>query len=327
MLRILCSVLGMAVLVGRAEPPFASTNTAPTAASPKFEVGVQLPPDEQETAYRKLLALDDQVAEEIDVLIREADAKGVQTDEAPLQVKVDELFQKTEKAYLAFLTKYPEHAKARVAFGSFLNDAGRELEAREQWERAAKLDPRNPAVFNNLAGVYGHRGPVTNAFVLYEKAIELAPREATYYRNFATMVFLFRRDVMAHYAITNEQLVFDKALTLYRKAAELAPTDFHVAADLAQTFYGIKPSRHEEALQAWRKALPLAGDDLEREGVRVHLARVLVQAGRLTEARTELDRITNAHYAEIKGRIQRTLEGKEGKNEAPASVEKESKNP
>lgn len=303
-------------------PPIGLSLAVPvpaTNAVPEFVVRLEPTPDPSEPAYRDLLALDDAAQEEMDRWIREADAAGENADNAGLQRKIDARVSVVDEAYRKFIERYPEHVRARVAFGSFLNDTGRELPAREQWELALKLDPLNPAIHNNLAGIYGHRGPITNAFVHYEKAIALDPKEALYYQNFATAVFLFRKDVMEHYRIADEQQVFDKALGLYRKATELQPDNFILAADLAQTFYGIKPPRHEEALKAWRRVLTLAGDDLEREGVRVHLARTLVQAGRLEEARAELGRITNAVLATMKGRIQKTLEQREhgGTNAVP----------
>lgn len=320
LLCILLASASVATAAAPAGPPSEAKPDRPRLdgeVPPSFSLGVELPPTEDEKAYRRLLQIDDAAAEAIDTLIREADAKGEQTDAPGLQTKVDALIAKVDAAYKEFFSKYPDHSRARIAFGSFLNDTDREFEAREQWERAARLDPKNPAVFNNLAGNYGHRGPVTNAFRMYEKAIELDPKEPVYYRNFATVVFLFRRDVMQHYGITNEQQVFDKSLDLYRKAADLAPRDFHIAADLAQTYYGIKPPRYSDAIAAWRKAYELAGDDLEREGVRVHLARILVQAARFAEARSELTRVTNVNYQEIKRRIEKTMETKISGTNAP----------
>jgi len=264
--------------------------------------------DPVEAAYERLLALDDEAQEAMDRWIREADAQGAAADEAELQRKIDERIAAVTRAYREFLEKHPGHVPARVAYGSFLNDTGSESGAKAEWERAMALDPKNPAIYNNLAGIYGHRGPVTNAFVYFEKAIELDPKEPIYYQNLATTVFLFRRDVMEHYRITDEQKVFDKALGLYRKAMELDPGNFILATDTAQTYYGIKPPRHDDALAAWRKAYALASDDLERQGVQVHLARILVQAGRFDEARTNLAAITHEHLQVGRERIQKTME-------------------
>jgi tetratricopeptide (TPR) repeat protein len=314
---LLGAALGVAVTNSTPAP-----SSGPIDPASGFSVSAPVPVDPAEAAYRRLLALDDEAQEDMDRWIREADELGDRVDAAALQQRIDQRIAGVEKVYREFLVQYPDHVRARIAYGSFLNDTGRELPAREQWERALELDPRNPAIHNNLAGSYGHRGPVTNAFVHYEKAIELDPKEPVYYQNFATTVFLFRRDVMEHYAITNEQAVFDKALTLYRRAMELDPSNFILASDLAQTFYGIKPSRHDEALAAWRTAYDLASDDLEREGVRVHLARLQIQAGRFDEARSLLTQITNTNYAMVKGRLEKTLAGREAAAAAPAAPAK-----
>jgi tetratricopeptide (TPR) repeat protein len=104
-----------------------------------------------------------------------------------------------------------------LAYGSFLNDIGDE-DASVQFENetARQLDPKNPAAWNNLANYYGEHGPITNAFIYYAKAIELNPNEPVYYQNFATTVYLYRKDAREFYGIT-EQQVFDKALALYQQ--------------------------------------------------------------------------------------------------------------
>jgi len=282
---------------------------APVRPGPlEFATGTLSVTDPVEAEYERLLELDNAAQAEMDAWIREADAKGSAADDASLQKKLDERIEAVMRAYREFLEKHPKHAEAHIAFGSFLNDTGQESAAKIEWEKALELAPDNPAVYNNLAGIYGHRGPITNAFTYFEKAIALDPKEPVYYQNLATTVFLFRRDVMEHYGITDEQKVFDKALSLYRKAMELDSTNFILAADTAQTYYGIKPPRHDEALAAWQKAYSLASDELERQGIRVHLARVQVQAGRFDEARTNLSLITNAHFRVVREKIERNLE-------------------
>jgi tetratricopeptide (TPR) repeat protein len=302
---LLSSGLLAAALATNAPVAPTSTNT-----SPGFALTTSLADGAVERSYHELLASDDAAQTEIDSWINDANSQGGSTDAAALQKRINERITSVETAYREFLEKNPRHVEARIAFGSFLNDVGREHLAREEWEKALELDAQNPAIYNNLAGIYGHRGPVTNAFMFYEKAIELDPAEPVYYRNFATTVFLFRRDVMEHYAITNEQEVFDKALGLYRKALELEPTNFLIATDLAQTYYLIKPPRHDDAIAAWKRAHDLANDDLEREGVHIHLARIQGQAGRFDEAFAQLSLVTHAQLSVVKDRLARSLERK-----------------
>jgi len=283
------------------------------------------PNDPVEKEYQKLLADDDAAQEEADQWIREKQAfaeKGAGAPNAALNERILARFAPIRKTYEDFLQRHPDHTRARLAYGSFLMDIHDEDGAEAQWEKARQLDPKNPASWNNLANHYTHRGPVTKAFDYYARAIELNPREPLYYWNLANAVYLFRKDGIDFYSLT-EQQIFDKSLELYRKAFKLDPTNFPLATDLAQCYYGIKPTRTEDALVAWTNALHVARDDIEREGIHVHLARFKLNAGRFAEARAHLNIVTNEMYAELKKRLTRNLTEREkeasGTNAPPAA--------
>ena len=270
--------------------------------------------------YKKLLELDDEAQAEVDRWIRENQAfaaKGGGVPGAELNRRIRARFVPVSEAYKAFIQKHPSHTEARVAYASFLGDTGDEDGARAELENALVLDTKNPAIYNNLANIYGHTGPVKKAFDFYAKAIELNPNEPVYYHNFGTTVFLFRRDVEEHFGIL-EQQVFDKALELYSKAMKLDPTNFPLASDVAQTYYGIKPPRTEEALRSWTNAFRIANDDIEREGVHVHFARIKLGVGRFDEARAHLNAVTNEMYTDVKSRVLRNLNEKEQESKAPS---------
>ena len=117
--------------------------------------------------------------------------------------------------------------------------------------------------------------------------------------------------------------MFDKALSLYSNAMRCDPTNFPLASDIAQTYYGIKPTRVEDALKAWTNALALAHDEIEREGVYVHFARIKLHAGRFDEARAHLNSVTNQMYDVLKKRLTRNiseLETQFKETNAPASL-------
>jgi cytochrome c-type biogenesis protein CcmH/NrfG len=127
-----------------------------------------------------------------------------------------------------------------------------------------------------------------------------------YYQNLATTVYLFRKDARAFYGI-NEQQVFDKALDLYRKAVQLDPDNFELATDYAESYYGIRPLRTNDALVAWTNTLKVAHNDVEREAVFIHLARVKTIAMHFDEARAQLEAVTNDFYADLKRQLERNL--------------------
>ncbi len=256
---------------------------------------------------------DDAAMDEVDQWIRDnnaAAAKGGGETRSELNDRINARLDQVREKYEEFLRQHPDYAPGHLAYGSFLNDIGKEDLAAGEFETASKLDPKDPAAWNGLANYYGENGPITNAFIDYQKAIALNPTEPVYYENLATTVYLFRRDAMAFYKITEPQ-VFDKSLALYRKAIQLAPDDFELASDYAESYYGIRPLRTNDALVAWTNALSAAHNDAEREGVYIHLARIKIAAGRYAEARVQLQAVTNSMYADLKSRLERNLVAKE----------------
>jgi tetratricopeptide (TPR) repeat protein len=279
----------------------------------KTGVSIDLPAanDPVEREYQTLLAADDAAQAEVDEWIQTNNAAASNgesvTSKEALNKRIEERFGRVRKAYEDFLEKHPEHARARLAYGSFLLDIGDEERAVQQMERAREQDPKNPAAWNNLANIYGHSGSLDKAFEYYAKAIELNTNEPVYYQNLATTVYLFRPAAMEFYKI-NEQQIFDKALDLYKKAVALDPTNFPLYTDYAQSYYGIKPLRTNDALVAWTNALKIAHDDVEREGVYVHLARIKTMAGQFDEARKQLDALKHPMYAEMKKRLLKNVD-------------------
>jgi tetratricopeptide (TPR) repeat protein len=279
--------------------------------------------DPLEAEYQKLLEADDTAQEEIDKWIRdhrEFAAKGAPGDDEALNRRIMERLAPVRKAYESFLSKNPEHVRARIAFASFLGDIESESSAMKQLEIALRYDTNNATIYNNLANIHGHTGEVKKAFEFYSKAIAINPNEPVYYHNFGTTVYLFRKDAQEYYGI-DEQEVFDKAFVLYSNALRLDPTNFPLASDIAQGYYIAKPLRTEDAMKAWTNALSLARDDVEKQGVYIHFARVKMLDGKYDEARTWLKPVTNAMYAELKARVLRSIDQREAeaKNEEPTT--------
>jgi tetratricopeptide (TPR) repeat protein len=271
------------------------------------------PNDPAEKELTQLMAGDEAALVEVDKWIRDNNAfaaQGAGESREALNRRILARFESVRKDYEDFLRRYPDFARGHLAYGSFLNDIGEEEAAGAQYGKAAQLDPKNPAAWNQLANYCGEHGPLTNAFVDYAKAIELNPAEPVYYQNLATTVYLFRKDARAFYGISEEQ-VFDKALALYRKAMQLNPQNFLLAADYAESYYGIRPLRTNDALGAWTNALQIAHDDNEREGVYIHLARIKMVVGRFAEARAHLNDVTNAAFADTRHRLERSLAERE----------------
>jgi tetratricopeptide (TPR) repeat protein len=268
--------------------------------------------DPIEEEYDKLVELDEATLKDVEKLSAEAEAfktKGAAESKAVLAAKIEQRIEPVKKAYEEFLQKHPEHVDGRLAYGSFLNELGEEEDAIVQWEKARSLDPKNPSPWNNLANVYAHIGPIKKAFQYYEKAIELDATEPVYLHNLATVTYLFRKDAAESYRV-DEEAVFNKALDLYRRAMKLDPGNILLATDYAQSFYGIKPMRVDDAVAAWNHALTLAKSDAEREGIYIHLGRVELNSGRFADAERHLALVKDPEMVEMRDRLKKNLETK-----------------
>jgi tetratricopeptide (TPR) repeat protein len=319
-LRFLIGLLGALVAVS---PLMAATNVA-VATTNLTSADAASADDPVEREYKKLMEEDDAAQADVEQWMRDdeaAAARGAALPAADLKRRVRERLAPVRAAYADFIQRHPNHTGARVAFGSFLSEQHDEDAAQEQLEKAVSLNTKDPAAHNNLANLYGHTGQAKKAFAHYAKAIELNPKEPIYYHNFGTTVYLFRQDAMEFYGISDQE-VYDKALGLYQKAMELNPHDFPLAADVARTYYGIKPLRLEDALRAWTNTLALAQNQIEREEVNLHLARLKLQADRFAEVRAHLGMVTNEVNGVLKQRLVRNLDEQERKakgTNAPAA--------
>jgi tetratricopeptide (TPR) repeat protein len=262
---------------------------------------------------KKIEDADDAAQAEVNTWLRENNAlkeKGTGSSEAEIERRIAARFEPVRRKYEDFVRRHPGDARAHLVYGSFLNDRQDENGARVQWEQALALDPANPAIYNNLAGRYSESGPVNKAFEYFAKAIELRPAEPVYYHNFADSLYVLRNRAATYYGLS-EQQVYGKSLLLYSNALRLDPTNFAFARDLAQTFYSLKPLPTDAALSAWTNALSIGRDEADREDVYVHLARVKMLAGRLMEAREQLQAVTNQSSLAAKTALLRNLQERE----------------
>jgi Flp pilus assembly protein TadD len=77
-----------------------------------------------------------------------------------------------------------EDARRQVEFGIAVAQRGLWREAIYRWQRAVEIDPTYAEAYNDLAIAYEHEGELDKARQAYEKALELAPGNATIKQNY-----------------------------------------------------------------------------------------------------------------------------------------------
>jgi tetratricopeptide (TPR) repeat protein len=271
-----------------------------------------------EMEFQRVEADEDAANAEVNQWVKEYRTNKAKRDSPEfhqLQRQVAQRFEPVKGEYEELLAEHPEMAQAHLKFGDFLESREDDNGARLQWKLTLQIDPANGNCFNSLAGSYCESGLVDQAFNLYERAVETIPAEAVYYHNFADCLCVLNEKAAIHYRIS-EQQVYAKALDLYRKAAMADPQNFLYALDAGQAYYTIRPLPTEDALQTWSNALRSAHNEIEREQVLVHIARVKMLAGRLAEARAQLEFVTRREIAASKINLLRAIKAREERNSA-----------
>ena len=201
-----------------------------------------------------------------------------ETERDALALRIRDRLSPIRQQYTDFLKRYPDHARARVAYGSFLTHIDHRQGAIDQWKQALKTDPKNAAALNNLAIHLGTvalqsrqtRG-IQEAFRALDKAIQLNPKEPLYRHNYATLLCSFRKPAARHYKIKPQQIT-QKAIGEYDAAIKLSPKQFEYAADRAEAFLDLTPFPHAEAIHAWQAAFAIAGTPDERDWAHLQTA-------------------------------------------------------
>jgi len=144
---------------------------------------------------------------------------------------------------------------------------------------------------------------------------QLDPHEPVYLQNFATTVIYFAKTPaeLSHYRATDFR---QGARSLYA-GAETFADEFSARHRSCAKLLRIKPVRTEDALRSWTNALSIAHDEIEREGVYLHLARFKLNAGLFAEAHAHLNDVTNENYGDLKKLLARNLAERERSRSRP----------
>lgn len=166
------------------------------------------------------------------------------------------------------LARYPNNARANNYYGEYLYDyEGRIPEALQYWQTAVRLDDEFAPVHNNLGLHYFHTGNYAQGLTQLERALELDEDNPDYLYNMAQM-YLVHFPQIGELKETSREKLYNEAMKMSRRAAELAPNDFDIVQDYAVNFYAAEnfglQVDWEEAAHAWEKAVAVARTEGER---------------------------------------------------------------
>jgi tetratricopeptide (TPR) repeat protein len=136
----------------------------------------------------------------------------------------------------------PTSVSPRYVAGRLCQDAGRLAEAEANYRAAIALQPSHARAHNNLGCVLHMQGRLDEALAAYRRALDLDADLPQANQNFA--------------AIVRDGDALERAVLGYRRRTEQKPDDAMAFNDLGNSLREL--GRHEEALEAFARALALA---------------------------------------------------------------------
>lgn len=211
--------------------------------------------------------------------ITEQDIKKIKAD---LQSIVD--------AYDKLIAQSPNYAPAYVSYGMMLSRIGERNASYAMFAKADELDPGLAVVKNQLGNFLAENGDFVEAMGYYLMAMELEPAEPLYQLQLGNLLLEYRKFFIAEGMY--DQVGIDSRIQQYFKnAANLAPNDTRYRFRYAQSFFEVENADWNKALEEWHAIMPLAGDDLEKQIVKLYTARVRLELGHHSAARKLLKQI------------------------------------
>jgi tetratricopeptide (TPR) repeat protein len=233
-----------------------------------------------------------------------ADLQAVEAAEVAVAVQAQagldtrKALEHLDEVFTGLEGKYPQSATVLDEHGNFLFAANRYQQAFAKWRAAEKLDGNNAEVCEHLGACWLSNGDTRRAAGYFERAVALAPGDASLHFALGNELYLFRHDLTT--PAQPETAVVNRALTELRKASELDPINAEYAMGYADTFYSIPVANWPEALRAWQHYYDISTD---KDMASINLARVSLQMKDAAGARRYLGMVHAPDFQGLKRKL------------------------
>lgn len=299
-IKIFLLLLPLAVQSAELPSALAADKTQEPAGKPPpgrlYKVAPETPEPLSADAVRELGQL---VARQKELLARSA-AKTNQPDVGDLAPE----FQQLCNDYENFIRRNPRNAAPYASYAMLLINPvlGEHHRAAGFFAKADSLDPGIALVKNQLGNYLAEEGDPVAAINYYLAAIDLAPDEPLYHLQLALLISVARDDFVKSGA-WSRRVLDETFLKANARAAELRPDDKAIAYRHALAYYDVESPDWDKALQLWTALEKRLVNSLEKQIVRLHIAKVLIKQNKTDAARATLETITERQLDEQKQKL------------------------
>lgn len=180
-------------------------------------------------------------------------------DNDDVKVSKNPVVQEYQQQLPALKKKASDNAKnpsAHIDYAVALYATGNIKQAKQEYEKATKLDSKNATVFNNLGNAYRDLGDTDKAIETYEQAIALNPKLINPYFNLANIQLYSQKDA-------------DAAIKTYQKALTALPDNEQVLLSL-----GIAYEQKNDKTKAKQVYLSILAKDADNAAAKANLDRL-----------------------------------------------------
>jgi len=191
-----------------------------------------------------------------------------------------DLADKSRNAFEQFVALAPDSWQTAVFLGDVERQHGRLAQALAHYQRAADLQPGNPAATLGLGTVYWEMGELDRATVFLHETLKAIPESSQALFELANIAVRKRQDA--------------DAILLLTKYLALQPDALAARADLGRAYY--HSGKYEEACGQLQKASEID----ERGDIHYQLSLALRKLGRKAEADAALKRSVEIRDSQLK---------------------------
>ncbi len=200
--------------------------------------------------------------------------------------------QQLTQRYDRLLRVNPNYVAGNVAYGLLLGKIGMSREGAAFMYKANELDDKLPVVKNQLGNFCAEEGRPLEAYIFYQAAIALDPKEPLYYYQLGTLLAEARDTFLKDAPGMWSREKIDEAMqAAFLQATELAPGDWRYAYRYGLSFYDLQTGEWEAALQFWEIFETKLKPGIEQQVCRIHAAKVLGELRRIKDAQAKLDTV------------------------------------
>ncbi|MBC2596422.1 hypothetical protein H5P28_19305 [Ruficoccus amylovorans] len=220
------------------------------------------------------------IIEEQDALFKEIETDPARRD----QLEYERRLQGIATQYDSFLLDNPDYVYGYLLYGKFLRRIGENKSANNAFMKANMLDPNLAVAKQQIGNFLAEEGEYALALPYYIAAIDLEPEVPLYRYELGELLSHYRQYYIDNGVLTAETLDRNM-LDAFHEASSMEPSnrDYHIR--YAEAFFQVANPDWQDALNQWTILAKGVTDPLKLDLIRLQQARVLIEMGRLDEAR------------------------------------------